>query len=74
MLSCVAHGHHIKYRRSILPFQKFKLQTKIIGTRDRSLFFEQRFIVNGNIVCHAINKTTMADKNAKMYQVLGMVN
>ncbi|MGE4373188.1 MAG: acyl-CoA thioesterase [Xanthobacter sp.] len=35
----------IHYRRSLAPFQRFRLETRIVGWRDHSIFLQQKFII-----------------------------
>ena len=44
----------IRYRRSLGPFQRFELQTRLLGFQDRWFVFEQRFVVAGQLCALAI--------------------
>ncbi|WP_334174937.1 acyl-CoA thioesterase [Pseudoxanthobacter sp.] len=35
----------IRYRRSLAPFQRFRLETQITGWNEHSVFIEQRFVI-----------------------------
>eukprot|EP01108_Squamamoeba_japonica_P000935 TRINITY_DN1354_c0_g1_i1.p1 TRINITY_DN1354_c0_g1~~TRINITY_DN1354_c0_g1_i1.p1 ORF type:complete len:181 (+),score=19.45 TRINITY_DN1354_c0_g1_i1:56-598(+) len=72
MRTAVAAGHYIRYRMSIMPFQRFQVHTKVVATRGRTFWFEQRFVANGKVVCQAINKTTLIDKSGEMYKIFGL--
>lgn len=39
----------ISYRRSLLPWQRFDLETRIVGLDERAVYLEQRFVVDGEI-------------------------
>ena len=44
----------ISYRKSLEPWQKFTLETKVIGWDDIAYYIEQRFVRNGEIYARAI--------------------
>lgn len=44
----------IRYRRSLAPFQRFELETRLLGFQERWFVFEQRFVVNGQLHALAI--------------------
>jgi acyl-CoA thioesterase FadM len=44
----------ISYRKSLEPWQKFTLETKVIGWDDVAYFIEARFVRNGEIYAKAI--------------------
>ena len=44
----------ISYRKSLEPWQKFDLETKVIGWDDVAYYIEQRFVRNGEIYAKAI--------------------
>jgi acyl-CoA thioesterase FadM len=44
----------ITFRKSLEPFQKFEVETMVIGWDDISYFLEQRFVRNGEIYARAI--------------------
>ena len=44
----------ISYRKSLEPWQKFDLETKVIGWDDVAYYLEQRFVRNGEIYAKAI--------------------
>ena len=44
----------ISYRKSLEPWQKFTLETKVIGWDDIAYYIEQRFVRNGEIYAKAI--------------------
>lgn len=44
----------ITYRKSLEPWQKFDIETKVIGWDDIAYYVEQRFVRNGEIYAKAI--------------------
>lgn len=44
----------ISFRKSLEPWQKFDIETKVLGWDDISYFIEQRFVRNGEIYARAI--------------------
>jgi len=44
----------ISYRKSLEPWQKFQLETKVIGWDDVAYYIEQRFVRDGEIYARAI--------------------
>ena len=44
----------ISYRKSLEPWQKFTLETKVLGWDDIAYYIEQRFVRNGEIYAKAI--------------------
>ena len=44
----------ITYRKSLEPWQKFDIETKVIGWEDIAYYIEQRFVRNGEIYAKAI--------------------
>jgi hypothetical protein len=44
----------ITFRKSLMPWQKFVLESKVIGTDDQAVYFEQRFVVGGEIYTKAV--------------------
>lgn len=39
----------ITYRKSLAPWQRFEVQSRFLGTDDRGVYLEQRFVVKGEI-------------------------
>jgi len=44
----------ISYRKALLPWQKFSIETKVIGWDDVAYYMEQRFVRDGEIYARAI--------------------
>lgn len=45
---------NITFRKSLLPWQKFQIETKVIGWDDEAFYFEQRFVANSEICAVAV--------------------
>jgi hypothetical protein len=43
----------ITFRKSLLPFQKFEIEAKVVGWDDLAFYFECRFTVKGEIYATA---------------------
>lgn len=61
--SPVVQSEQITFRRSINLWQQYTLETKMIGTDDKSVWFEQRFVVDGEIYVRAYVATRLISKN-----------
>jgi len=48
----------IRYRRSLAPWQRFELRTRVVGWDERWFFMEQRFSRGGELVALAIVKAS----------------
>jgi acyl-CoA thioesterase FadM len=46
----------ITFRRSLHPWQRFILETRVIGVDDKAVFVEQRFVVDGEIAARAMTR------------------
>lgn len=49
----VASNETITFRKSLQPWQRFTLETKIVGYDAKAVFVEQRFVVKGEIYAQA---------------------
>ena len=49
----VATNEMITFRKSLQPWQRFILESRIIGYDDKAVFVEQRFVVKGEIFARA---------------------
>ena len=78
------HGIHavvgaqmITYRKSLQLFQKFTIESRLIGTDERAFYVEQRFTVRGEVYARAIvrgrliSKTKGTLKVADLHEVTG---
>lgn len=50
----VVSSQTISYRKSLAPWQRFVIETRLAGCDDRSVFIEHRFTVDGEIYARAI--------------------
>ena len=46
----------VRYRRSLQPFQRFELYTRVLGWDDRWFVFEQRFEREGRVYCTGLTR------------------
>ena len=49
----VATNEMITFRKSLQPWQRFVLESRIIGYDDKAVFVEQRFVVKGEVFARA---------------------
>lgn len=49
----------IRYRRSLAPFQRYELHTRMLAWDDKWLYLEQRFMVRGELYAEALVKTVI---------------
>ena len=50
----VVVAENITFRKSLMPWMLFQLETKLIGWDDEGFFFEQRFVAKGQIYARAV--------------------
>lgn len=55
-LQPVIAGALVRYRRSLLPFERFTLRTRLLGWDEKWLFIEHRLERHGELVCLAVVK------------------
>lgn len=70
----VITGSVVRYRRSLAPFQKFDLETSIIGWTGNSIFMEHRFIIasgrgRGEVAATATVRGTLLDSSSGVHKV-----
>jgi len=46
----------ITFRRSLNPWERFILETRVIGVDDKAVFVEQRFVIDGEIAARAMTR------------------
>ena len=46
----------ISFRKSLQPWQRFDLETRIVGIDERAVYCEQRFVVDGEIYAQAMTR------------------
>jgi acyl-CoA thioesterase FadM len=59
-------GGTIRYRRSLDPFVRYELHTRIAGLDDRWTFFEQRFELDGQLAALAYAKVAIRHRGKLM--------
>lgn len=52
----VAASETISFRKSLEPWQRFTLETRIVGYDTKSVFIEQRFVVRGELAAKGFVK------------------
>lgn len=57
--SPVVQAEQVTFRRSVNLWQKYSLETQLIGLDDKSVWFEQRFVVDGEIFVRAYVATRL---------------
>lgn len=58
----VVAAQTISYRKSLQLFQRFTIESRILGSDDRSFYVEQRFVVRGEVYARAIVRGRMIQK------------
>lgn len=59
----VAANVTMSYRKSLQAWQRFVLETKIVGYDDRCVFIEQRFVVSGEIYAQGFIRARFLQKS-----------
>ncbi|MCX7522617.1 thioesterase family protein [Microbacterium sp. STN6] len=49
----VVGSETITFRKSLMPWQRFSVESRIVGFDDKAVFVEQRFVVRGEIYAQA---------------------
>ena len=52
----VVASQTIRYRRSLEPFQRFELRTRVVGWDERFLYVQQAFVAGGEVKAAAVVK------------------
>ncbi|WP_430593614.1 acyl-CoA thioesterase [Humidisolicoccus flavus] len=60
----VVGASRITYRKSLNLFVKFDIESRFVGADDRSLYIEQRFVVDGEIFAKALVRGRFLRKGA----------
>ena len=66
----------IRYRRPLMPFQAFRLRSRLVGWDDRWFYLEQSFERHGTVLCTALVKAAFLKKGGgrpRPRQVLELV-
>ncbi len=73
----VVASQTISYRKSLDPWVRFTLETRLVGADDRATYIEQRFVVDGEIYAQAHVRARFLRKSggtvpiAEMLEVAG---
>lgn len=74
----VATNETITFRKSLQPWQRFVLESRIVGYDDKAVFVEQRFVVKGEIFARAymrgrfLRKSGGTVSTAELAEALGV--
>jgi acyl-CoA thioesterase FadM len=52
----------IQFRRSLNPFQRFEIETRVLGWDDKAIVLEQQFLRGGESVAHALVRARFLSK------------
>ena len=66
--SPVAAGETIAFRKSLLLWQQYTIETRIIGLDTKAIYFEQRMVVKGEIYARAHIATRLVSKGKPVSQ------
>jgi len=66
--SPVAAGETIAFRRSLHLWQRYTIETKIIGLDEKAIYFEQRMVADGEIYARAFIATRLVSKGSPVSQ------
>ncbi|MGO3361913.1 MAG: acyl-CoA thioesterase [Corynebacterium sp.] len=58
----VVAGQTINYRRSLMPWQKFEIRTRMLSGDARAVFVEQAFVNRGTVCAHAVVRLRVLKK------------
>ena len=53
----------VSYRKSLQLWQKFQIETRLLGYRDRDVFIEQRFVVKGEVFARQFSRARFLSKS-----------
>lgn len=72
----VAGQESMTFRKSLKPFQKYVLETRIAGFDERSAYMDQRFVVDGEIYAQGVIRARFLRKSGgtvMMDELLGVL-
>lgn len=75
----VVAGQTITYRRSLNPFQRFDLLTRVVGVDDRWIYLDQTFVVGDAVHAHAVVRARFLKKgggsveHSEIEEVIGAI-
>ena len=63
----------LRFRRSLGPFSRYELRSRILGWDDKWFFFDQRFVRDGQLMAHGLAKALLRSRsgNVAPIDVLG---
>ena len=64
----VAAGETIAFRKSLQLWQRYTIETKIIGLDEKAIYFEQRMVADGEIYARAYIATRLVSKGKPVSQ------
>lgn len=64
----VVAGETIAFRRSLQLWQRYSIETKVIGLDEKAIYFEQRMVVDGEIYARAHIATRLVAKGGPVSQ------
>ena len=70
----VATNETISFRKSLQPWQRFVLESRIIGYDDKAVFVEQRFVVKGEVFARAYMRGRFLKKTGGTVSVAELVD
>ena len=68
----------ITFRRSLMPWQKFTVETRLVGWDERAIFTEQQIVVGGEVFARAtmrgrfVKKTGGVATTAEVFAIAGV--
>ena len=65
----VMANESISFRKSLQPWQRFELETKLVGIDDKAVYCEQRFVVDGEIYAQAMTRGRFLRKGGGVVSV-----
>jgi len=74
----VVAGETMTFRKSLLPWQAFVIESRVVGFDERSSYMEQRFVADGEIYARAFIRSRFLRKSggtvsiAELGELLGM--
>ncbi len=78
-LKFIIVGAELAYVKDLVWFQKFNIQTKLVGHDEKYVYFEQTLYAKNKLVNHALFKVIFLKQNKKitpqdLFYILGITN
>jgi acyl-CoA thioesterase FadM len=64
----------ISFRKSLQPWQRFDLETRIVGIDERAVYCEQRFVVDGEIYAKAMTRGRFLRKGGGVVSITDLAH